>query len=118
LRRREFEFVFGLCRGVVAVALAEPADGVDGEFLLALQADAGAGGEPENVLGFEFAPGTGILGARRAALPEGKSGHRAQRNGVKPPGLKYPSRSFTHHCIPILTPTASVSRPTGQRDSL
>ena len=97
LRRREFEFVFGLGRGVVAVTLAEPADGVDGEFLLALQADAGAGGKSENVFGFEFAPGTGILGACGATLPERKAGRRTQRNGFKTHRLYRPSHDLPHH---------------------
>ena len=78
LRRREFEFVLGLGRGVMTIALAEPADRVDGEFLLALQPDAGAGGESENVLGLELAPGTGVLGVCRAALPQARRRARAQ----------------------------------------
>src|SRR6202035_256813 len=49
LGRRKLELVFGFGRRVAAVALAEPGDGVDGEFLLALEADAGAGGKSENV---------------------------------------------------------------------
>jgi len=40
LRRRELELVFRLRRIVAAVALAEPAPGVDREFLLAFQTNA------------------------------------------------------------------------------
>src|SRR5439155_195399 len=62
LRWREFELVLGLGGGVVTVALAEPADGVDGELLLTLKADAGAGGKSKNVLGFDLAPGACVVG--------------------------------------------------------
>jgi hypothetical protein len=63
LVRGKLVFVFGLGRGVVAVTFAEPADGVDREFLLALKTDAGAGGKSKNVLGLDLAPGACVLGA-------------------------------------------------------
>ena len=64
LGRGKFELVLCLGGGVVTVALAEPADGVDRDFLLALQSDAGTGGESEDVFGFDLFPGSGVLRAR------------------------------------------------------
>jgi len=40
----------------MAVALAEPTNRLNREFLLAFQTDAGAGGKSKNVLGLNFAP--------------------------------------------------------------
>src|SRR6202011_2600026 len=82
LARRELELVFRLGRRVMAVTLAEPGDGVDGEFLLALKPDAGAGGKSKNVLGLDVAPGAGVIGAGGAG-PTNKGG-RAKRQGVMP----------------------------------
>ena len=64
---RKFELVLGLGRGVVTAALAEPPDGVGGEFLLALKADTGAGGKSEDVFGLEVTPGACVLGSRSSA---------------------------------------------------
>jgi hypothetical protein len=50
LGRRKFEFVPGLGRRVVTIALAEAADAVDGEFHFTLEANAGPGGKSENIL--------------------------------------------------------------------
>ena len=76
LGRGKFELVFGLGRRVVAIALAEPANAVDGEFLLAFKANAGTGGKSKNVFGLDIAPGAGILRVRGAAITK-KTGDRA-----------------------------------------
>ena len=61
LRRRKFKLVLCLGRSVVTIAFAEPPDGVDREFLLTLQANAGTGGKSEDVFGLNLLPGAGIL---------------------------------------------------------
>src|SRR4029077_9496483 len=63
---REFVLVLGLGRRVMAVALAEPANGIDGEFLLALDADAGTGGKAKNILGFNLEPAARVVCVCRA----------------------------------------------------
>jgi hypothetical protein len=68
LRRCEFEFIFGFAGTIAAFALAETADGIDRELLLTLQPDAGAGGEAEDVLGFDVAPGGVVVRPSGAAL--------------------------------------------------
>jgi len=57
----------------VAIALAESAKAVDGEFLLTLKANARPGGKSKNVFCLDIAPGTCILRARGAACPKKKS---------------------------------------------
>src|SRR5260370_7307357 len=88
LGRRKFKLVFSHGRGVVTIALAEPADGVGRDFLLALEANAGAGGKSKNILGLEVAPGACVVGTRGTAAPE-QTADRAKRKGVTPPKL-YP----------------------------
>ena len=55
LGRRKFEFIFCLGRRIVTIALAEPADAVDREFLLTFKANAGSGGKSKNVFGLYIA---------------------------------------------------------------
>ncbi len=55
LRRRVLEFELGLRGEETPVALAERRDRFRGELLLALQADAGAFGEAEDVFGLDLA---------------------------------------------------------------
>ena len=96
LGRGKFELVFGLGRRVVAIALAEPANAVDGEFLLAFKANAGPGGKSKNVFGLDIAPGAGVLGARGAATAK-KTGDRAEHNAMTS-SRRYP-RSHRSHSV-------------------
>ena len=98
LGRREFEFILGLGRGVVTVAFAEPADGLDREFLLTLKANAGTGGKSKNIFGLNVLPGTGILrsratGATRRTRCSRVSESSFARSGAKPPVWNSTSRS-------------------------
>ena len=93
LRRREFKLVLCFGRTVATIALAEPGDGVDREFLFALKADARAGGKSKNVFGFNIVPGACVLGARRAATPKNTRDH-AEHNGVTPSRLYSGSHLF------------------------
>src|SRR4029077_10024432 len=102
LRRRKFEFVFCLGRRVVAIALAEPADAVDREFLLTLKTNAGTDGESKNVLGLYVLPRTGILCPRSAAPPK-KTGGRPERNGVRSSRLDLRSHRLSHSPFMELT---------------
>jgi hypothetical protein len=56
LGRCKLKFVLCLRRSVVTIAFSEPPDGVDREFLLTLQANAGTGGKSKNLLGFNVLP--------------------------------------------------------------
>ena len=114
LGRGKFKFVFGLGRRVVAIALAEPADAVDGEFLLALKANAGTGGKSKNVFCLDIVPGTCILRARGAARPKETSGC-AEHNAMTP-SRPYP-RSHRSHPLSGLMLSASGLRPDRQKDS-
>src|SRR5713101_4130300 len=62
LRRRVLEFELGLRGEETPVALAERRDRFRRELLLALQADAGAFGEAEDVLGLDLAKRTVVVG--------------------------------------------------------
>src|SRR6266478_7455254 len=115
LGRSKFEFVFCLGRRIVAIALAEPANAVDSEFLLALKANAGPGGESKNVFCLDIAPGTRILGARSAARPKNTSDcaeHKAMTSS-----MPYPR---SHRSLPFsgLMLSASGLLPDRQKDSL
>src|SRR5258706_11063633 len=114
LGRGKFEFVFGFGRRVVAIALAEPANAVDGEFLLALKANAGTGGKSKNVFCLDIAPGTRILCARGAARPKKTSGC-AERNAMTS-SRPYPR---SHRSLPLLGLMLSASGllPDRQKDS-
>src|SRR3984893_4048514 len=93
--RRKFKLVFGLGRGIVTIALAEPADGVDRDFLLTLKADAGAGGKSKNILGLEVVPGACIVGARGSVAPK-QTADRAKRKGMTPSKLYRRAHLFSH----------------------
>src|SRR6266446_591432 len=115
LGRGKFEFVFCLGRRIVAIALAEPANAVDGEFLLAFKANAGTGGKSKNVFCLDIAPGTRILGARSAARPKNTSDcaeHKAMTSS-----MPYPR---SHRSLPFsgLMLSASGLLPDRQKDSL
>jgi hypothetical protein len=79
----------------MTIALAEPADGVDRDFLLALKADAGAGGKSKNILGLEVVPGACVVGARGSAAPK-QTADRAKRKGVTPSKLYRRAHLFSH----------------------
>jgi hypothetical protein len=79
----------------MTIALAEPADGVDRDFLLALKADAGAGGKSENILGLEVVPGACVVGARGSAAPK-QTADRAKRKGVTSSKLYRRAHPFSH----------------------
>jgi hypothetical protein len=100
----------------VTISLAEPADAIDGKFLLTLQTNAGAGGKSENVFGFDFAPGACVLGARRAAAPKQTSG-RALRHGVTSLKLgRHMNLSRSRHFL--IDASANGLPSYGQKDSL
>jgi hypothetical protein len=90
---RELVLIFGFGPGIVAITFAKPADAIDGKFLLALDADARAGGEAENVFGLDFLPGLGVLGARSATKAE--QCECTEDSGVTPPR----GNSRSHRCV-------------------
>src|SRR6266481_7607143 len=104
LARGKFEFVFRLGRRVVAIALAEPANAVDGEFLLALKANAGTGGKSKNIFCLDIAPGIRILRARGAARPK-KTSDCAEHNAMTSSGPYQRS----HRSLPLLGLMLSAS---------
>src|SRR5712692_10553961 len=66
LRRRVLEFELGLRAEETPVALAERRDRFRGELLLALQTDAGAFGEAEDVFGLDLAKRTVVVSVHRS----------------------------------------------------
>src|SRR5258705_13570169 len=115
LGRGKFEFVFRLGRRVVAIALAEPANAVDGEFLLALKTNAGTGGKSKNVFCLDIVPGIRILPARGAARPKETSDPAEHKPMAS--SRPYP-RSHRSHPLSDLMLSASGLRPDRQKDSL
>src|SRR4029077_7779844 len=88
----ELELRFGC--GIAAIALAKPADGVDREFLLAFEPDAGAFGEAEDVLGLDLVElqGCALLRANRGGAAETEQTCRTGYRSTDSPRVLAPHR--------------------------
>src|SRR6185437_5632060 len=113
---REFVLIFGLGRRVMTVALAEPADAVDREFLFAFDADAGAGGEAEDIFGLDVEPIIGIFGARDAAETE-QGDESAAHHASMPCKSNYSAHADDPPLAPVTTASANVLHSGSQKDS-